>query len=321
VPLKLPDKWLWDFWFAQDDPNTHIFYLQASRALSNPDRRHWHVSVGHAVSKDLQTWTVLPDALRPSPSPAWDDYTTWTGSVIKRDGLWYLFYTGSSRKEKGLVQRIGVATSADLLKWKKHPGNPLIEADPQWYELLDLNLWHDQAWRDPWIFQHPTTGDFHAFITARINYGPADGRGVVAQARSSDLIQWEVLPPVCEPGDFGQLEVPQLVKIKGRYYLLFCTSIKTHAAQWTQRTGLTPVTGTHYLVADDPLGPYQLSTNEFFAGDAAGSLYSGKLIRGAGGEWFFMAFRNFDKNGEFLGEIIDPLPVKIDNTGNLMIGF
>ena len=132
MTLYLPDKWVWDFWFAQDGANTHVFYLQALRALDDPDLRHWNVTIGHAVSEDLVNWEILPDAFAPSASPAWDDYTTWTGSIIQHEGLWCLFYTGSSRADDGKIQRIGLATSSDLLTWQKHPQNPLIEADATW---------------------------------------------------------------------------------------------------------------------------------------------------------------------------------------------
>jgi beta-fructofuranosidase len=213
MALRLPGKWLWDFWLAQDGPDYHVFYLQAPRSLGKQELRHWNVSIGHAVSYDLRKWQVLPDALCPGLAGAWDDYTTWTGSVIQHDGLWYLFYTGGCWPEQGLIQRIGLATSTDLIRWHKHPATPLISADPRWYELLDLNLWHDQAWRDPWVFRHPERDDFHTFITARVNHGPADGRGVIAHARSRNLVNWEVLPPVTEPGDFGHLEVPQLTAL------------------------------------------------------------------------------------------------------------
>jgi len=200
LALHLPDKWLWDFWFVQDDSDYHIFYLQASRALPDYELRHWNVSIGHAVSSDLQSWQVLPDALAPSPQPGWDDKSTWTGSIIKHNGLWHMLYTGTSRAENGYTQRIGLATSPDLVRWEKHPGNPVLEIDPRWYELPDVKTWGDQSWRDPWLFKHPNSGDFHAFITARVQTGPIDERGVIAQARSNDLIRWEVQPPVCKAG-------------------------------------------------------------------------------------------------------------------------
>ena len=154
------------------------------------------------------------------------------------------------------MQRIGLATSGDLIRWEKHPENPLLVADPRWYELLDPDLWHDQAWRDPWIFRHPEPADF----TPSSLPVPTTARptvAVIGHARSDDLIHWEVLPPLTEPGDFGHLEVPQLTCIRGRYYLLFCATASVHSAARRQRTSLEPVTGTHYLVADDPLGPFR----------------------------------------------------------------
>jgi beta-fructofuranosidase len=73
MTLRLPDKWVWDFWLAQDGPDYHIFYLQAPRLLGDPGLRHWNVSIGHAVSPDLRNWRVLPDALHPGSSGDWDD--------------------------------------------------------------------------------------------------------------------------------------------------------------------------------------------------------------------------------------------------------
>ncbi len=131
MTLHLPDKWLWDFWFARDGADYHLFYLQADRSLGNPDLRHWHSSIGHAVSQDLMQWEILPDALRPSPEPGvWDNYTTWTGSVMQHAGLWYLFYTGSRRSENGLIQRIGLATSTDLMRWTEAAREPAHDAGP-----------------------------------------------------------------------------------------------------------------------------------------------------------------------------------------------
>ena len=323
MTLRLEERWLWDFWFAQDGADYHLFYLQAPRSLGNPDLRHWNTSIGHAVSQDLVHWQVLPDALQPSPAEtaAWDNSQTWTGSVIGHDGLWYMFYTGLSRAENGRVQRVGLATSKDLIQWEKHPANPLMTADGRWYELRNpqATSWAEESWRDPYVLRHPETGDFHMFICARANDGPRDRRGVVGHAHSSDLIHWEALPPVSAPGDFGQLEVPQPVEINGQYYLLFCTAATTHAADWESRTGLAPVMGTHYLRADNLLGPYRLSTPRFLAGDAHGSWYAGKLVQAPGGGWAFMAFRNVDPDGYFYGELIDPIPVAVDAAGELVL--
>lgn len=323
--FHLPDKWVWDFWFAQDGVDIHMFYLQADRALKRESLRHWHVSVGHPVSQDLRHWTILADALHPSSMldgegvEPFDSYATWTGSVIRHDGLWYLFYTGNKRSEKGLIQRVGLATSLDLITWAKHPSNPLISADSRWYEMLDLSAWHDHTWRDPFVFWSPNDSLFHAFITARNKDGIADARGVIAHAKSDNLIEWEVLPPITDPGEFVYMEVPQMVAIGGCYYLLFCVGYSQYSAVRKARVGALQQTGTHYLMADNPFGPYRYMSDDFLVGDAHGSLYSGKLIQDASGNWQFMAFRNMTEDGEFIGDISDPLPVHVLADGRLQV--
>ncbi|MGD2104618.1 MAG: glycosyl hydrolase family 32 [Anaerolineae bacterium] len=321
MTLRLADRWIWDFWLARDGRDYHVFYLQAPRSLGDAELRHWNVSIGHAVSQDLQNWRVLPDALCPSSdeSDAFDTYTTWTGSVIQHRGLWHLFYTGGKGSEDGLVQRIGLATSSDLIHWEKHSENPLIVADPRWYELLNLELWHDQAWRDPWVFRHPDRGDFHAFVTARAARGAVDGRGVIGHARSEDLVHWEVLPPVTEPGDFGHLEVPQLERIQGQYYLLFSVQQSVHSTRWIHRTGHEPLTGIRYLVTDDPLGPFHVIGDGLLVGDELGSLYSGKLVEDPAGEWVLMATRMHAPDGTFVGELNDPVAVAVSEEGALSV--
>src|SRR3712207_9289765 len=101
--LRLPDHWVWDSWLAADGDEHHLFFLRASRALLDPDRRHDRASVGHATSSDLRRWALQPDALVHADPPAWDDMAIWTGSVARADdGVWQLFYTGRSLSERGL---------------------------------------------------------------------------------------------------------------------------------------------------------------------------------------------------------------------------
>jgi beta-fructofuranosidase len=320
MSLSLSDRWIWDFWLAKDGPDFHIYYLQAPRSVGDPGERHWHATIGHAVSSDLQQWDILPDAIVPSTEDGnWDDYTTWTGSVIRHAGLWYMFYTGGNRGEKGLIQRVGMAISKNLINWKKYDANPVIISEPSRYEQLDLDLWHDQAWRDPWVFEDSRGEGFYAFITARVNFGPPDGRGVIALAKSSDLLGWEVLDPVTSPGDFGHLEIPQVIQVGGLWYLLFSTSAEVYSKDRIQRSGSTPVTGTHYLVSEDPMGPYRYLTDEFLVGDPTGSRYGGKLVAIAKDQWVLLTMRHFDERGRFIGELDDPVPVGFKSDGIIQL--
>lgn len=308
--LKINDKWLWDFWFAKDNNEYHIFYLQAQKSLQDERRRHYNATIGHAVSNDLVNWKILPDALKPSKMGAWDDLATWTGSVIKKDDKWYMFYTGVNNKEKGLIQRIGVAVSDDLINWEKHDNNPIIVADCKRYEMLDLNSWHDHAWRDPFVFLYGEI--FYALITARVNYGPADERGVIALADSSDLINWNVQSPISKPGDFGQLEVPQLLTLKERNFIVFSTAIETTAKSRKHKLKDEDIqTGIFYLESEQrsPISNYVLPKTPLILGDQYGSLYSGKIVEQNGNINLF-AFHNYNRDGEFLGYLSDPIVLK-----------
>lgn len=313
--LAFDDRWIWDFWLIRDGDDHHVFYLQAPTEIGNPDARHWNVSIGHAVSRDLVDWTTLPDALAPGPPGDWDDASTWTGSIIRHDGRWFLLYTGTSSVEGGLVQRIGLAESDDLITWSKHAG-PVLEADPRWYETLQDGGWHDQAWRDPWVFVHPDDGQFHVLVTARVPDGEPDGRGVVGHARSSDLRTWEVLPPVTEPMGFGQLEVPQLHVTDDRSYLVFCSDIETQGLSWRDTS---PGTGTYYAVGDSPSGPFRLAAESTLEADRAGSTYAGKLHETTDGDLVFLAWHRTRPDGSFHGALSDPRRVDITSDGSLLL--
>lgn len=312
MALRLPDKWVWDFWLAETGDLHHAFYLQAPRSLGRAVLRHHNASIGHAVSTDLREWTVFPDALRPGQPGSWDDLATWTGSIIRHDDRWTMLYTGINRSEGGLIQRIGLAVSDDLVHWSKHPANPVLEVDGRWYELLDLTRWRDQSWRDPWLYFDDADGMVHALVTARSPGGAPDGAGVIAQARSHDLVDWEVLPPLTEPGEFAQVECPQLVSVNGHHLILFSCLAEDHSATRVERLGADGVTGTFFYRSDE-LGQLYAPSNTPIIGDtgALGPLYAGKLVETGPKIWSFMAFRGAGDR-DFLGELTDPLPVDID---------
>lgn len=316
MALRLADKWVWDFWFARDGGEHHVFYLQAPRELGNATLRHHSASIGHAVSRDLRDWRVLADALHPGPAGSWDDLATWTGSVIGHRGRWHMLYTGINRSEQGLIQRIGLATSADLIRWEKHPGNPVLEADERWYELLNLERWRDQSWRDPWLAK-ASDGTFNALITARSPQGESSGAGVIARAISNDLIEWSVQPPITSPGDFAQVECPQLVTVNGRNLILFSCLAQDHSPRRRDRLGVDGVTGTFTFSADQEGGPLVASVEPVIAPSSTwGALYAGKLVEIAYERWGFVGFRGAGDE-DFVGELIDPVPVSLAPNGCL----
>ncbi len=312
MAFELPDSWVWDFWVVEDAERYHLFFLYASRALHDPELRHHRASIGHAVSADLRSWDRVTDALVRSDPPAFDDLATWTGSVVRHgDGRWLMFYTGATLSSEGAnVQSIGCASSADLMTWVKSPG-PLLQADPQWYETFVPNgNWHDEAFRDPWVFPDPAGGGWHMVFTARSAHGPESAprdtvdRGVLGYAWSADLDHWELREPVSAPGSgFGQLEVPQVAQVDGRHVLIF--NCLAHDMSPARREGTTG--GIWAVPIDSPTGPFDVSGAHLLA-DA--QLYVGRLVADrASGTTVLLAFRNVEA-GQFVGALADPQPVE-----------
>jgi beta-fructofuranosidase len=203
--------------------------------------------------------------------------------------------------EEGVYQRVGLATSTDLVTWARHPANPLIEHDPRWYEQVLYD-----AWRDPWVMRDPDGNGFHALITARANDGPVDARGVIGHAWSADLVDWEVLPPLSEPGEFGHLEVPQVEIIDGQPVLLFSVYVdRFSAARRTRRPMDT--NGSFVALGESLLGPWDLAGARQLP---VPDLYAARLVQDRSGEWQVLGFRDGSSRGAFVGEIIDPVPFR-----------
>ena len=314
--FRLPDSWVWDFWLAEQDGTYHLFFLHASRSLHDPDRRHLRAAIGHATSTDLVHWEQVTDALVHGDPGEFDATATWTGSVIKGpDGQWFMFYTGTTQTPEGaLIQQVGLATSTDLHHWVKDKRNPLVRADSRWYETLGGEApWQDEHWRDPFVMADPDGNGWHLLITARANTGPLDDRGVIAHAHSTDLLHWEVQPPLSEPGaGFGHLEVVQVANVDGRNVLIFnCLPGEYSAARLA-----TGERGAIWAAAGEtPLGPFDINGATPLTDD---SLYVGKLVRDPSGAWVLLAFHNNGVDGDFGGMLSDPMVVRWDGN-NLVI--
>ncbi len=279
VALRLDGHWMWDFWFARDDDDVHVFYLQAPRSLGDPELRHVNATIGHAVSRDLRRWDVLPDALGAGAPGAFDDLATWTGSVLRHDDGWRMYYSGISRAEDGAVQRIGSAVSDDLVTWERE--DLLLEADPRWYDR--------EQWRDPWVEWDGERERFDMVICAA-----RDGRGIVGHAHSPDGVTWTAGPPLSAATRHVQVEVPQVLHADGAWRILFCDVFAG--------------SGLHYLSAPRRLGPYPGETHDLLPGGRPRKHYAGKVLE-HDGERHLLAWLMYDDDGAFVGELGDPMPV------------
>ncbi len=227
----------------------HLFHL----VLPN------HDFIAHAVSTDGIHWRRVRNALFIGDPGSWDDLMLWTMHVSSdphEEGQWRMFYTGLSRRERGKVQRIGLATSRDLYHWEKYPvawedgrgaSDPELvqkargqsrqhqipdrnapsdesscfplEADPEFYEA-NLDQGRSMvSFRDPFWFQCQDGGS-HLLVAGRVPDGPVTRRGAVAHFVESGKNCFHSRPPMLAPGLYDDVEVPNLIHLDDHYFLI-----------------------------------------------------------------------------------------------------
>lgn len=297
-------KFLWDFWIYEEDGIYHLFHLEASLS-DDSHSRHRNSSVGYAISKDLINWEYKGTVLKASDlEDDWDSVSIWTGCTIKKDDTYYMFYTSRCKRDVaedgyvGHTQRIGVATSKDLINWEKYRGNPIIVADERYYEKqMDAYNKHEGC-RDPFVVYDEDEKMYYAFFTARDKNGHPKYRGCIGRARSKDLINWEVMPPAASPHIFTDMEVPSLHKHNGKWYMIFAVKKEWYSPEYIEKIyPMKPQTGVLYFVSDSLSGEFKpLSDDIVLCGNESG-LYTGRIIKSPQGEDVFLSWHVGDDEG------------------------
>ena len=179
--------------------------------------------IAHHVSRDLLHWEARPNVVEPGRAGEPDSGNNATGCVVGHGGRFHLFYTGN--------QNVCLATSNDLDHWTKHPGNPLVQGDDNLYERANF--------RDPFVFYHESEKLWWMLVGTRTTEQPGQRAGCVGLAKSADLLNWELHPPLWSPRVGPHCDCPQLLEAAGCWWLLYL-----------QRN-------TRYRMCDQPAGPFR----------------------------------------------------------------
>ena len=264
---------MWDAWGIEHEDRLHVVHLQfrlPDSGRSEEEANH----LGHAVSADLLEWTTMPLGLAPGTPGSMDDLRVWTGCLYKHNGIFYLYYTMRSSRDEGKMQRIGLATSGDMLHWERYAGNPVISPDPRWYVhegdplpggVVDC--------RDLVIVDDPRCNGWYGFYAARTPSSRLTHGSVIAAVRSDDLIHWRHLPPAFAPDNYACIEVPDVYELDGKWYMTCLTGNGYGNLGIFRDRSVTH--GTIYAVADHIAGPYrELPEDNLVIGGDMSSGYS-----------------------------------------------
>jgi beta-fructofuranosidase len=140
--------------------------------------------------------------------------------------------------------------------------------------------------------------------------------GGIGFATSPDLVTWTLQPPVFT-GGFGQLEVPQVFPVGAHWYCLFCTSGFHWSDAYRAANPQSPVTGSHYLIADHPRGPWRVAPGPFLDGAEPCRRYAARIVHTPDGLQI-LGFADGGKD-QFGGYVMDPEPVLVSPDGLLNI--
>jgi beta-fructofuranosidase len=293
--LSRENQWIWDSWYVVDGDVLHAFYLMAPHSLGDPDLRHVNARVGHSTSTNGVDWTHLPDALGPGEAGNFDDQAIWTGSIVKDDNLWHMFYTGIDARTKEKRQRLGHATSVDLISWERVSNTPFLEADQRYAQLGNG---HDGAehFRDPWVYY--SDNRWNMLITA----SDLSGWGTIAHATSPNLTDWTLKDPLFTNSHILQFEVNETACIDGQWVNFFCMQPKD-----VFREDVPKAFGTYCMPAQGPSGPFDVEKIHL----VANHIYAARVVHFQG-RWLLFGFLDSGEPGGFTGVIGDPKALRLN---------
>ena len=170
--------------------------IKAPRTLKKKDGKYWSLYgayakqggyeidpgyEGIASSTDGMKWSRAKDqyilSIHESDVGDWERDCIYQPWLVEHEGLFYNFY--NAKKMPEWIEQIGLATSSDLMNWKRHSGNPILRVRPGGYNA--------KFCADGKVFRD---GDHWAMFY----FGVDRGHAHIMAAFSRDLIHWVADP-------------------------------------------------------------------------------------------------------------------------------
>ncbi len=169
-------------------------------------------------------------------SGKFDEFHVWAPTIVQRGPTFWMFYTGVRVEQPQLGvfrrnQRIGRATSTDLITWEPADDVVLTAPDIPWASKNPGNF-DGQQLRDPFVMEDPINlGQWLMYFVAvdscDVSIDPdCTPKMAVGAARSSDLITWQAFQdpfssterPTFQ-GDTRVVESPHIFRRNGQWWM------------------------------------------------------------------------------------------------------
>ncbi len=86
-----------------------------------------------ALNENLTKLVGKPKKLFRNEGSGWENHVVEGADIVRRDGWFYMFYSGNACCGRSCNYALGVARSKTLLgKWEKNPANPILAANEVW---------------------------------------------------------------------------------------------------------------------------------------------------------------------------------------------
>ena len=267
----------------------HLFYIFQDPGL--PRRGHcW----GHASSTDLVHWRFHPPALEPGADVPEDGIFSGC-ALITREGVPALVYYGVNA---GIC--IAFAADDDLVRWRRHPANPVIAEPKRGDPAFDVyRVFDPHAWFDGEVYR--------VILGGRVK--PHDVRDTAYLFTSRDLEHWDYQRPFYSPhpnwtDDNEDCACPDFFQL-GPRHVLMCIS---HPR------------GTRYYLGRHHAGTFIPDSHHRLTYPGGASFASESLLDGMGRRVFWAWAIDQRRNGtDQFATMTLPSVLTATDSGGLMI--
>ncbi len=204
-------------YFDEQSGTFYIYYLRDVWNDATHQRHPWYAF----TTEDFSSFdnVAAGEIIASSNQGCEQDYAIGTGSVIKKDDVYYGFYTGHNPNYPSSCVTVKEGV---MLATSTSPSSGFTKSTSfsTIYAPSGMQFDEQDNFRDPYLFED--SGTYYMLVSARANVS-GTWRGVLASYKSLDLLSWTYDGIFYDGGtdNYFMLETAQVFNLGDTYYLIF----------------------------------------------------------------------------------------------------